>query len=197
MKMLTRLISSSIQWNDVMRNGNRWYDSMVMAMRKPGFANRLEAYERIDVELKALAVQTSDPAQLLKLLLPGQAGTVATKQIGNILVSLLLPAVSQAQKAEDQANQLFANLQVALALVEWKGQTGEWPDSLHGLVPRVLSEVPSDLFSDEPLIYRREGDGFVLYSIGVNQKDDESRSYDDQPAADDLVIRIPVARQPE
>ena len=44
----------------------------------------------------------------------------------------------------------------------------------------------------QPLIYRLEGDGYLLYSVGVNGIDDGGQGYDDDPKGDDLVIRWPV-----
>jgi len=35
--------------------------------------------------------------------------------------------------------------------------------------------VPIDPFTGKPLVYRREGEGFIVYSLGTNQKDDGGR----------------------
>jgi hypothetical protein len=43
----------------------------------------------------------------------------------------------------------------------------------------------------QPLIYSKTNDGYRLYSVGVNQKDDQSRSYDE--GGDDLVVTIESA----
>jgi hypothetical protein len=63
-----------------------------------------------------------------------------------------------------------------LACRIFKNRTGEYPDDLHALVPGILSEVPIDPFTGKPLVYRREGKGFIVYSLGSNQKDDGGRS---------------------
>jgi hypothetical protein len=36
----------------------------------------------------------------------------------------------------------------------------------------LLSEVPIDPFSDQPLVYKKTDNGFTLYSVGYNFKDD-------------------------
>ncbi|HYW79334.1 MAG TPA: hypothetical protein VE890_07130, partial [Thermoguttaceae bacterium] len=51
-------------------------------------------------------------------------------------------------------------------------ETGELPDTLADLMPDYLSEVPEDPFSSSPLIYRRAGDEYVLYSVGKDGIDD-------------------------
>jgi hypothetical protein len=49
---------------------------------------------------------------------------------------------------------------------------GSPPESLANLVPKYLSAVPQDPFGDGPLIYRRSNDGYLLYSVGGNRRDD-------------------------
>jgi hypothetical protein len=47
------------------------------------------------------------------------------------------------------------------------------PDSLAALAPRFLETLPADLIDGQPLRYRKESaGGFILYSVGWNQKDD-------------------------
>lgn len=62
--------------------------------------------------------------------------------------------------------------QVALALSACKEETGSYPDGLSALVPTFLDEVPLDPYSDAPLIYRKGGDGFIVYSVGPDGEDD-------------------------
>lgn len=57
-----------------------------------------------------------------------------------------------------------------------KNRTGDYPQTLDELVPGLLNEVPIDPFTGNPLVYRREGEGFIVYSLGSNQKDDGGRS---------------------
>ncbi len=46
------------------------------------------------------------------------------------------------------------------------------PDSLQQLVPKYLPAVPLDPYGDGPLVYRREGNGYVLYSVGPDGADE-------------------------
>ncbi len=43
---------------------------------------------------------------------------------------------------------------------------------LASLVPEYLSAVPQDPYGDGPLIYRRTGDSYLIYSVGGNGTDD-------------------------
>jgi hypothetical protein len=56
--------------------------------------------------------------------------------------------------------------------------------------------VPDTFFSE--LRYRLEGEGYLLYSVGANGKDDGAKSYEDRKKGedwDDLVVRVPAPEQ--
>jgi hypothetical protein len=63
-----------------------------------------------------------------------------------------------------------------LACKLFKSRTGAYPESLEALVPGILKEVPVDPFTGKPFVYRREREGFIVYSLGSNEKDDGGRS---------------------
>jgi hypothetical protein len=64
-------------------------------------------------------------------------------------------------------------LQADLAARLFHHEQGRWPASLDELVPSYLPVVPLDPYSDgnQPLQYRAEQDGFVLYSVGMDETD--------------------------
>ncbi len=57
---------------------------------------------------------------------------------------------------------------------------------------KYLAEVPQDLFTGRPLVYRRTKQGYVLYSVGANGRDDGGRSADEDPPGDDISVRMPA-----
>ena len=64
-------------------------------------------------------------------------------------------------------------LETQLALRAYKCDHGAYPNSLSELAPAYLTRVPEDPFSNHaPLIYRRDGKRYTLYSIGFDAKDD-------------------------
>jgi hypothetical protein len=61
----------------------------------------------------------------------------------------------------------------AIALHRYRLEHGRFAESLEDLVPRFLAEVPCDWMDGLPLRYRRnDDDGFTLYSVGRDGKDD-------------------------
>ena len=49
---------------------------------------------------------------------------------------------------------------------------GAYPEKLDALVPDFIDKLPVDPFSGKDYIYRRDGKGFIVYSIGANGADD-------------------------
>jgi len=70
----------------------------------------------------------------------------------------------------------FLVSRTGLASRLYKSRMGKYPENLEALVPGILNEVPIDPFTGKPLVYRREGEGFIVYSLGSNEKDDGGRS---------------------
>jgi hypothetical protein len=191
-KFATQLAMLSIDWNIVMRQGNRMYDRFDAAMNLESYQERRTAMQKIEEELKLVKSNVSAKGFLLAAVTEGSTSKAIGRMMGNILSSLLLPALSAVDKAHNRSAQTRENLVLAYALADWKARHDTYPDKLEELIPEIISKSPRDAFTSKPLTYRRNGDGFLLYSVGINEIDDNGRSYDDDPRGDDLVIRLPI-----
>jgi hypothetical protein len=88
----------------------------------------------------------------------------------------------------------FEVTMLGFALAAYHGDHGCYPAKLAELVPRYVADIPKDVFSGDDLIYKREGDGYLLYSVGPNGVDDDGKGYDDRTydeTWDDISIRVP------
>ncbi|HOY58118.1 MAG TPA: hypothetical protein PK640_08265 [Verrucomicrobiota bacterium] len=101
--------------------------------------------------------------------LPTRASTIFARQ--------LFPAVINGAAKIARMQTYVDAARVACALERHRLATGERPASLDPLVPRFLDRLPHDLIDGQPLRYRLlpEG-GYVLYSIGWDEKDDGGKS---------------------
>jgi hypothetical protein len=63
--------------------------------------------------------------------------------------------------------------QWALALQVYQIEHGSYPDSLYQARKRLRWRLPQDPFSGTDFIYRHEGRGYIIYSIGENLRDDK------------------------
>lgn len=178
-----------IDWTSALRNGNRWYDRMSETLRRKERADRESALDRLESDLKDLKV---DALKLIGKLDKEQADEAVGKAIGDMLITMLIPAARKVQSAGDRCEQTQRNLHLAFALAVYEKDNGKYPAKLEDLAPQYLPTVPSDIFSGLALIYRPAEKGYLLYSIGINGKDDEGRWYDDDPPGDDPSVRMPL-----
>lgn len=64
-----------------------------------------------------------------------------------------------------------------LAIKRWQNERGQYPESLDQLVQAgFVTSPPLDPYSDTALVYRQTDDGFTLYSLGRNMRDDGGAS---------------------
>jgi hypothetical protein len=61
--------------------------------------------------------------------------------------------------------------QLAIALRLFRIKNGHYPAALSELVPEFLNKLPIDPFSGKDFIYRVEGNGFIVYSVGFTGVD--------------------------
>jgi hypothetical protein len=64
-------------------------------------------------------------------------------------------------------------LQTHAALRRYRLNVGNYPATLAPLVPQYLEAAPVDPYSGRSMIYRLSDDGYQLYSVGPDGKDDE------------------------
>ena len=92
---------------------------------------------------------------------------------------LFIPTLNLSRITRSQA--LLRVSQTGLALLRHKLAHGAYPPTLAEIDPAFLPEIPLDPFTGQPLVYRPEADGFLLYSRGENLKYDggkENKDYD-------------------
>jgi len=90
-----------------------------------------------------------------------------------VFASMLFPAIHKAVQKTARVQSTVNLAMLACALERHRLSAGQYPDRLDTLTPRFFDHLPSDPVNGEPLQYRRTDDGrFLLYSVGLNRKDD-------------------------
>ncbi len=149
-----------VDWEPALRNGNRWYDRMADALRLKDRAERNEALDQIENDLKTLKKETNGLKDIDKLILgKGSPAKMIGKSIGDSLITVTLPAIGKVMNACERVEQTQRNLQVAFALAAYQSDNGRYPAKLDDLAPKYLAAVPSDLFSGNSTVR--------FYSLGL------------------------------
>jgi hypothetical protein len=197
------VLAARIDWNVPLTMANVWYDKLTAAMEKATIAERQEAIAVFEKELQEMVADAKSPGRLVGALVSSRK---RSELVGDVMLSLLLPAVSAAQHAEDRSLTSLRLIQVAAALAIHRSESGDYPNSLSDLSEELRGALPVDPFSEKPFHYERRGDGYVLWSVGQNLADDKASgdaffsTVGGEPAADgtasrgnqdDIVLRMP------
>jgi hypothetical protein len=88
---------------------------------------------------------------------------------GNIFLQIFAPALARVnQIAYRNKTDVHATVTV-LALLRYRKDKGAFPEDLQQLVNAgYLKQLPDDAFSFKPLMYKKIGDDFILYSVGLD-----------------------------
>ena len=89
-----------------------------------------------------------------------------------VVTGILLPDYSRMPLRRDAAAARLGLAQVALQLKAYRATHSAYPQSLSVLEQALAKPLPQDPFSARSFVYRRQGQGFLLYSWGPNLQDD-------------------------
>ena len=194
---------TSLDWDLMLTMMNPWYDSFISAARQRTFKARKEAFADHNRRFKQFAARVKKhnyQALIPFIMLPigdqdAQKKKLKTtrqfvsRAVGNILLTMLMPAVDRAVVLRDRATAAGDLSVIAMALAAYRAEKKAYPDKLSQLAPEYLKKVPDDLFIDKPFGYKKTGKGYLLYSVGENMKYDGPKKNEDD-MVDDIVVRV-------
>lgn len=129
---------------------------------------------------------------------PYSPETPFPKVAGRFMVSrMLVPTFSRVEVLHRQIVAQTRITRAGLALIRYRADHGEFPPTLDALDMDGLT----DPFTGDPLLYRVEDDGFVVYSVGENLTDNGGTPWPERHHGDprkppeyDIVWRFPAER---
>jgi hypothetical protein len=158
-----------LSYERMMRGVNHMDDAVAVAARIPTYPKRIAAMELRDRDFHR----------------DGFWNAVSGIVWGEWPVKWFVPAgMVEPTRRECRARTEMRLTRVALELWAYRQDHGTYPQALAELSAGYLRDVPVDFFSEKPLIYSRQGSGYLLYSVGQNMVDDGARG-------DDLVVKMP------
>jgi hypothetical protein len=189
--------STEIDWNVVLRVGNSWFDRIADPCRKPTRWEQRVAFKRLDEEMQSLKKAAGDETSLNKAMLDNPRRALS-ERLGQVMLIMFLPPVGR--NLDDRATMTFEMTKLGFALAAYRADHNAYPAKLADLMPKYVREVPRDVFHDSVLHYRRESEGYLLYSVGANGRDDGGKGFENERRGDksvgqdwdDIVVRVPV-----
>jgi hypothetical protein len=97
----------------------------------------------------------------------------------HILTSMIAPVFARSCWSMERATAQIGAAKVALAAKAYRAEHGRYPERLSDLEADGW-ELPNDPFIDKPYHYRRENDGFTVWSVGPNMSDEKGAPFDRQ-----------------
>jgi len=185
-----------LDWDVALRTGNARFDQIVAALRKPTRAARNAAIGKLEEDFRKIMRIATDTASLDRAM-RGDRRKALSERLGQVLLVLFVPPEVALNDCSDRAAMTFELTRLGFALAAYRADRGTYPARLAELVPKYVGEVPEDIFSGSELHYQPDAKGYVLYSVGVNGKDDGAKTYEDckkhkDKGWDDLVVRVPA-----
>ena len=89
-----------------------------------------------------------------------------------LLVRELMPATEKVAEAERRTRGLCRCAAAGLAVERYRQKYGRWPEKWDDLVDEFLSRVPKDPYDNKPLRFRNDGEGVVIWCLGMDFTDD-------------------------
>ncbi|MHC4309206.1 MAG: hypothetical protein ACYSSN_04610 [Planctomycetota bacterium] len=151
-----------------------WARAVKILFFHPNKQQTREAADRFYAYCDAFAQKT--PAQIRTEGIDGEKEIM--KIVGNnVFLSILTPALGRAcRMGHRNKTDVEATLTI-VALLWYKADKGSYPENLRQLITAgYLTELPIDLYSGKPLVYRKTDESFILYSVGENIEDDGGKS---------------------
>ena len=181
--------SAGFDFNVTMRRTNQVFDDIIAAMKLKGAQNRRDAFARLETDLKQRAQASRHPLRLVAGYVINSRKAISNS-VSDTLVMLMVPAFTQAQIADDRTRIKSDLVRVGFALAAHRAELGGYPKELDALVPKYLEALPLDRMVDQPLRYVVRENGFLLYSIGANGRDDGG-AMNGQQNQDDVSFEVP------
>ena len=120
---------------------------------------------------------TKTPMQLKKENL--DISNTIDEKAGNSIIYMYIPALAKIHHIFYENKAFGSAFVTTLAIFSYKNTCHAFPENLEILVPEgYLESLPTDPYSDKPLIYKKAGDSFILYSVGGDFKDDGGKHSD-------------------
>ena len=197
-----------LDWDEALRLENASFDRLIEIGSEGTAAERFQRLKELG-EAEAKPAREAAKAVLSRDSSSAQGTSPRAK--AQQLVALLhgpvpLGGIWQVVLVADDRFEIRKELGLlAFALAAFRCDHGGYPKTLGELCPTYTAEIPKDPFSDADLIYKPTADGYLVYSVGQNGKDDGGRNYmddteswwndesatEEEKSWDDIAIRMP------
>jgi len=142
-----------------------WAEEQLLYLPGVVTSNRAALLERMNQVVEIAALPPEEQA-------PRFDALQASLSKDPLLVRELLPGLEKVGMASRRTKAQLRCAAAGLAAERYRLQHGHWPAGLADLKGDLLRQVPLDPFDGQPLRYRNDGVGVIVYSVGPDGTDD-------------------------
>ncbi len=190
-----------VELDEMLKRINESFNHMIAPYDEPTYAARSAAFLATSTaeteEIMGCFQRYKGTAGVIRMILMSSWGRRRLKSriIANVILAIGIPNLEATERANTEGATRRTLAEIALALAAHRAEKESLPEVIDVLVPGYLPEVPMDVFTGKPLRYRRDGDGYILYSVGEDMRDNGG------DAKRDIVVRFgngeaPAKRRP-
>ncbi|MFO0935133.1 MAG: hypothetical protein U0798_01290 [Gemmataceae bacterium] len=192
-------ILDKMNWSDTFLVINQKHSQITKILQTTNRPLRMKRWKEYEAINKKLLLEMKDAMPFWnKDLQEGIVNNSTGSFIGNYLFLHIhyLWICQKIESAGERKEQIVTLNKLAFALAAYHEAKGAYPDKLDQLVPTFVKTMPVDLYSGKAPIYRKTEKGYIVYSVGLNEKDDGGKLITDlpngnEPRGDDIGIRMP------
>ncbi len=167
---ITKLAGNAFfDWDQVLKNGNHWFDRVEKATAERDPAAREKALEQLEFEMDELIAKAQHPSTVALSLVSRKVATerFSTFMLMNVYSYLTFP------NTEKRTNMLRQFVEIAFAATIFRSLNGSYPKSLEQLAENFDGSL-TDPYSDAGEDYRFTSDGktMKLRSVYLHGSDD-------------------------
>ncbi len=187
-RLIELVAKNDVDWDAVLRMINLSFDRAVNAFSKPTYRERKQSLAEIKRQIEATSGRAAAAATADK-----PSGAELSREVEDYLVlqgsSNLLFTGADIQERQTTWMMLA---KLAYAIAAYHTENGRFPEKLDNLAPKYQAVVPTDPFIEgQPLHYRPDASGYLLYSVGPDGKDSGGRDPWDDHDSDDIAVQVP------
>jgi hypothetical protein len=163
------------------------YDEIANVWRDSPERERIKKIKKIEVELTDDVQLRLTPEVYEESIF---RRSLRSRIVGDALFALMMPNCKALARSEIRTTVTHDLSELAFAIESYRLDNGRLPEVLDVLQPDYLADIPRDRFTNEPFVYRPDANGYLLYSVGENMRDDNGETINDLNDADDWPIKL-------
>jgi hypothetical protein len=189
---IRRTIANSVMdWDDLARQGNDYFDQLVGVVDLPSRVERMDA-------IHAIIGPFENPPDGHSYYRRFVSNQFRRHRLNEVMLGVFLPFVTAQTSARDKSSARLGLARLAFALAAYRAEHGAFPADLSRLSPEYIGKLPKDVYFDGDFQYETTDDGYRLWSVGPDGFDDggmgpDLKNYkgDYKGDGDDLLIATP------